>query len=132
MSSGKFWYDVSFSALKSLLYCSNPSPIPVASSVLMLAPLVRGCTKTPCSPPTCRRERRRRHVGGEQGVFVQPLTKGASMSTEEATGIGEGFEQYKSDFSAEKLTSYQNLPELISMFTYYADLWNKYGDPFYS
>jgi AhpD family alkylhydroperoxidase len=54
------------------------------------------------------------------------------MSTEEVTGIGEGFDQYKSDFSAEKLTSYQNLPELVSMFTYYAELWNKYGDPFYS
>ena len=40
--------------------------------------------------------------------------------------------QYKKDFSAEKLTSYQNLPELISMFTYYHDLWNEYGDPFYS
>lgn len=40
--------------------------------------------------------------------------------------------QYQKDFSAEKLTSYENLPELNSMFTYYQDLWNNYGDPFYS
>jgi alkylhydroperoxidase/carboxymuconolactone decarboxylase family protein YurZ len=54
------------------------------------------------------------------------------MATDEAAGVGEGFDQYKRDFSAEKLTSYQNLPELNSMCTYYADLWNQWGDPFYS
>jgi alkylhydroperoxidase/carboxymuconolactone decarboxylase family protein YurZ len=43
-----------------------------------------------------------------------------------------GFTQYKKDFSAEKLLSYQNLPELTAMFTYYRDLWNDLGDPFYS
>jgi alkylhydroperoxidase/carboxymuconolactone decarboxylase family protein YurZ len=48
-------------------------------------------------------------------------------STEET-----GFTQYKKDFSAEKLLSYQNLPELNAMFTYYRDLWNDFGDPFYS
>lgn len=42
------------------------------------------------------------------------------------------FGQYKKDFSAEKLTSYQNLPELNAMFTYYKDVWNELGDPFYS
>lgn len=44
----------------------------------------------------------------------------------------EAYSQYKQDFSAEKLLSYQNLPELTAMFTYYKDLWNDYGDPFYS
>src|SRR5436190_19457885 len=40
--------------------------------------------------------------------------------------------QYKKDFSAEKLLSYQNLPELNAMFSYYHDLWNDLGDPFFS
>jgi alkylhydroperoxidase/carboxymuconolactone decarboxylase family protein YurZ len=42
------------------------------------------------------------------------------------------FKQYKKDFSAEKLLSYQNLPELTAMFTHYKQLWNDLGDPFYS
>lgn len=54
------------------------------------------------------------------------------MESGQGTAIGEEFGQYKKDFSAEKLTSYKNLPELNSMFEYYADLWNNYGDPFYS
>jgi alkylhydroperoxidase/carboxymuconolactone decarboxylase family protein YurZ len=55
-----------------------------------------------------------------------------STGSKEKPAVGGEFKQYKKDFSAEKLTSYQNLPELISMFTYYKDLWNDFGDPFYS
>jgi AhpD family alkylhydroperoxidase len=54
------------------------------------------------------------------------------MGSQHDVGVGEGYGQYKKDFSAEKLISYENLPELTSMFTYYAELWNQYGDPFYS
>ena len=39
---------------------------------------------------------------------------------------------YEKDFSADKLTSYRDLPELNSMFGYYRDLWDRYGDPFFS
>lgn len=56
------------------------------------------------------------------------------MSTETKTGAvtEPEFKQYKKDFSAEKLLSYQNLPELTAMFTHYKELWNDLGDPFYS
>jgi AhpD family alkylhydroperoxidase len=54
------------------------------------------------------------------------------MDSERAGIAEERFAKYQADFSAEKLTSYESLPELTSMFTYYAELWNEYGDPFYS
>lgn len=47
-------------------------------------------------------------------------------------GGSAAMDAYQKDFSAEKLSSYQDLPELVSMFTYYKDLWNEYGDPFFS
>jgi alkylhydroperoxidase/carboxymuconolactone decarboxylase family protein YurZ len=55
------------------------------------------------------------------------------MSTQPEAASGAAHAgQYQKDFSAEKLTSYENLPELNSMFTYYRDVWNEYGDPFYA
>lgn len=50
----------------------------------------------------------------------------------ESHGDGTNVKQYTADFSAEKLLSYQNLPELNAMFTYYRDIWNDLGDPFFS
>jgi alkylhydroperoxidase/carboxymuconolactone decarboxylase family protein YurZ len=55
-----------------------------------------------------------------------------ATDSKDKVGTRQDFKQYKKDFSAEKLTSYQNLPELVSMFTYYKELWNDFGDPFYS
>jgi alkylhydroperoxidase/carboxymuconolactone decarboxylase family protein YurZ len=46
--------------------------------------------------------------------------------------VDAAFDAYRKDFSAAKLSSYQDLPELVSMFTYYQDLWDTYGDPFFS
>jgi alkylhydroperoxidase/carboxymuconolactone decarboxylase family protein YurZ len=57
----------------------------------------------------------------------RPSRKSGGTSGDPATAA-----QYRKDFSAEKLLSYQDLPELTSMFTHYRDVWNEFGDPFFS